>query len=180
MRNFKLLFTVTLHWIVPWKCINLYYMKSQTNEQNLSMSKIFAVKKALYFDILRSYCFDSVTVAFFLTETFFCGKTNSVMDTFFLWQQLFPCSMTKICFSDGNLDRNLFLWKKLVPWKNFFMWQNLRDICFCHKKFFSSVTVTFFCDHNLFCQKYAVLAFYTCCLGKSFHEKWESPLSLIL
>ena len=110
---------------VLWKCVNLYCIKLRQKEQNPIMSKIIVnylhiflkVKKALCLDILSSYCLVSVTEAFFSDKKLLSVAKQILWQKLFWSHKLFPSSMTKICFSDENLNRNLFLWWKLVSWR---------------------------------------------------------------
>ena len=110
------------------------------------------------------------------------------------------------CFSDGNLDRNLFLWWKLVSWRNSLSDRNycLTETYFCNIKKFCNrnlilsqnpllqqlVSVTqkslLFCYSNLFMWQKPVLLkipffgrFIRDFNGKFSHEKWMFPLSWI-
>ena len=140
------------------------------------------MKKALCLYILGSYQLASVTEYFF-SDRNFCRweKTFSLTETFFLWQ---------MCFSDGILDRNLFLWWKLVFERKFFSDRLvlLKDTCFCDINFFLWRKYVYICLYynNLFLwqKPFSVpntlfWAFYIWCPVKRFHEKWEFPLSRI-
>ena len=102
-------------------------------------------------------------------------------------------SATDKFFSDGNLYRNLFLWRKLNFWRKYCsdIYFCLTETCFCDKNSFLwqklvsftesfSVTVTCFCDRNLICQNTFFWAFFTWFPGWSFREKWEFPVSRII
>ena len=138
--------------------------------------------KAFIFD--RNFC---------LWQNKFCDRNFfSVTETFFLWQKHFPSSMLKICFSDGNLDRNLFLWWKLVSWGRFFSGRIfcLTETCFCDinffcdrnlfpSQFFSSLTVSCFCDQTLFGPKHPFLGILYVISREMFLWEWKFPLSWI-
>ena len=88
-------------------------------------------------------------------------------------QKLF--SLTEVCFSDGNLDRNLFLFSKgnlFSVWFffcgiNFFLWRKL-----------VSVTESFLLHYLVSVTKTCTLFSYVISRVK-FREKWEFPLSRI-
>ena len=63
--------------------------------------------------ILGSYQLASVTEAIFCERNFFLWqKLLCLTENFFCDRNFF--SVTEVCFSDKNLERNLFLWWKLV------------------------------------------------------------------
>ena len=124
---------------------------------------------------------------FFLWKKLLSVVKLILWQNFFLWQKLFPSSLTEICFSDGNSDINLFLWWKFSILKDFFFsgrifcltyncfcdinFFSVTEISFCHNFFF--VTVTCFCDQICSVKKNLVWTFYMLFLGKSFGEKLD-------
>ena len=131
------------------------------------------MKKALCLYILGSY-----QLAFFCDRNF-CRwqKTFSVTETFFLWQQCVSLTKTwtlvsvmETCFLKENFTlTEICVSKKLV---------SVTLTFFCEGNLFLSrkVTIIWFCDRNLFCQNYPFFILYVISREKF---PWEMGVSVI-
>ena len=121
-------------------------------------------KKTICLIILSSYHLASETEAFF-SDRHFCMWQNFFSSVFcyrnfFLWYKFdsLVATWTKTCFCDGNLFSELtfslteFFCLTETCFCKINLFFILSKVCFCHG--ILSVTLAWFCDRNLFCQKY--------------------------
>ena len=132
------------------KAQNLFYCTSSCRSWYIkNLSACFYHRR---FFLQLNFCLQQTL--FSVTETFFFDSNK------FLWNTM--------CFSTRNLDKNMFLWWKIVFWRKFFLWQlffSCRKLFLWHQLFFcdkSLLLLNFFCFFSVTCFCHRILWHFVC------------------